>query len=55
MWNENIIKNDFENCQKDKSNIIIKHNKSSINKKDNNSTLPFETSLGKDFVNLFAN
>lgn len=40
----------------DKSNIIFTHNKSSTtNKKSNNITLPFETSLGKDFVGLFAN
>ena len=50
------MKNNYLSSQKDKSNIIITHNKSSvINKKDNNITLPFETSLGKDFVSLFAN
>jgi hypothetical protein len=45
-------------CQKlDGSNIIIKHNRSSNLRRNNNNnvTLPFESSLGQDFLNLFAN
>jgi hypothetical protein len=56
IWTESIMKNNFLNSSKDKSSIIITHNKSSVlHKNSNNITLPFETSLGKDFVSLFAN
>jgi hypothetical protein len=59
---EKLMKNNFldsiaTNSYKDeKSHIVFTHNKSSVtNRKSNNITLPFETSLGKDFVGLFAN
>lgn len=58
---ERIMKNNFldqfsSSYKDEKTNIIFTHSKGSVtNKKSNNISLPFETSLGKDFVGLFAN
>lgn len=35
--------------------IILKHNKSPTVIKDGKINVPFQTSLGNDFLNLFAN
>ena len=57
------LKNNFfegftSSYRDEKSKIVFTHNRSTVHnpkKQTTDGNLPFETSLGKDFVGLFAN
>ena len=59
MLNDKALKDNFmNNCSKNNNmEIVMNHNKSPSNKiaTNGNVQVPFETSLGSDFLSLFAN